>query len=197
MFQKLIKGLLIMMFFLTPFVLLRSFLFGVTTDINKIINPKKSIYDYSAKLINGKTLKLEEFIGKKILLVNVASNCGYTYQYEGLQKLHEKYGEKVYIIGFPSNNFAFQEPGSNAEIKEFCKSNFGITFTMFSKIDVIGKNQHPIYEWLTNPELNGWNKQGPTWNFCKYLIDKEGKLIKYYNSNIKPMSEELINDIIS
>ena len=195
--KKIIKGLFVMVFFLTPFILLRSFLFGVTSDVNKLISPNKSIYDISAKLLNGKKVKLEEFIGKKLLLVNVASNCGYTYQYEQLQKLHENYGDKVYVVAFPSNDFGFQEPGSDNEIKEFCETNYGITFTMFSKIKVIGKNKHPIYEWLSNPKLNGWNKQGPTWNFCKYLIDKEGKLVRFYNSNIKPMSDEIINDINS
>jgi glutathione peroxidase len=125
--------------------------------------------------------------------VNTASRCGYTPQYEDLQKLHELYSEDLTILGFPSNNFMGQEPGTNEEIVAFCKKNYGVTFQMFSKIDVKGKQQHPVYQWLSTKELNGWNDKSPSWNFCKYLIDEEGNLVKFLKSGHDPLSEEIID----
>ena len=145
-----------------------------------------SFYDYNALDINGNNVNMKRYKGKKILIVNVASKCGFTPQYEGLQKLHEIYGDSLAILGFPSNDFLWQEPGTNTDIKLFCKLNYGVNFPMFSKVHVKGKKQHPIYNWLSNSKLNGWNDDAPSWNFCKYLIDKEGKLTEFYRSSIKP-----------
>jgi len=158
----------------------------------------KSIYDFTLKSLDGsRDISLSEYKGKKMLLVNVASKCGYTPQYDDLQKLHEKYGEKLVILGFPANNFGGQEPGTHEEIAEFCKLNYGVTFQMFEKISVRGKNKHPLYEWLSNKEANGWNSATPSWNFNKYLIDEQGKLIKFFGSGVKPFDDELIQAIES
>ena len=128
---------------------------------------------------------------KKILIVNVASKCGYTYQYEGLQKLQDIYQDKVIVLGFPANDFFNQESGSNEEIEEFCETNYGITFPMFEKTTTKGKKQSPIYQWLTNKDFNGWNAQRPTWNFCKYLVNEDGELVGFFDSKVKPLSEEI------
>ena len=143
-------------------------------------------YEHNAKTIDGQITSMEEYRGKKILIVNVASKCGFTPQYEGLQRLHENYGESLAVLGFPSNDFFWQEPGTNSEIQIFCKLNYGVTFQMFEKIHVKGKNQHPIYKWLSDSSLNGWNEKIPSWNFCKYLIDEKGKLLEYYNMRTAP-----------
>ena len=184
------------MFFTTPVLLLKSMLIKESIESKENMKPEKSIYDYKARLINGKEISLKDFKGKKLLFVNVASKCGYTPQYKGLQKLHEDFSEKVAILAFPANNFGAQEPGSNKEIEDFCSLNYGATFSMFAKISVKGKGKHPIYDWLTDSRLNGWNDQEPTWNFCKYLVNEEGQLLKFYKSGVKPLSDQLISDII-
>ena len=139
---------------------------------------------------------MESYKGKKILIVNVASKCGYTPQYEGLQKLYMQYKDKVEILGFPSNDFLWQEPGKNSDIKSFCTTKYGVTFPMFEKVKVKkGKNQDPLYTWLSHLELNGINNQAPSWNFCKYLINEKGELENFYSSSIKPLSEEILNFI--
>ena len=145
-----------------------------------------SFYDIKAKTIDGQTIRMEKYKKKTILIVNVASKCGYTSQYKGLQELQEQYGQNLAVLGFPSNDFFWQEPGSNSEIEKFCKLNYGVTFQMFQKIHVNGKNKHPLYEWLTNSKLNGWNDVSPSWNFCKYLIDEKGQLLEYYNMKTEP-----------
>ena len=155
-----------------------------------------SVYDFTMTAIDGQEIELSKYKGKKILIVNTASECGYTPQYEGLQKLHETHGEEVAILGFPANNFGGQEPGSDEEIQKFCKVNYGVTFQMFSKISVKGEDMHPLYQWLSDKSKNGWNEDAPGWNFCKYLIDEDGKLVKFYGSGIEPMSEEIVNAII-
>lgn len=154
-----------------------------------------SFYEFTLKDIEGKTIDFSQFRGKKVLLVNVASKCGYTPQYEGLQELHEKYGDKVVVLGFPANNFGGQEPGSNEEIATFCESNYGISFPVFEKISVKGLDKHPLYRWLSDSKLNGWNNEEPSWNFCKYLVDEEGKLMKFFPSSTQPMADELIKAI--
>ncbi len=154
-----------------------------------------TIYDFQIEAIDESTIDFSQFKGKKLMIVNTASKCGFTPQYKDLQLLHERYGDKLVILGFPSNNFMGQEPGSNIEIAEFCRANYGVTFQVFSKIDVKGKNQHPLYQWLSNKELNGWNDKAPSWNFCKYLIDENGKLVKFYKSGTKPMDQEIIDFI--
>jgi glutathione peroxidase len=143
--------------------------------------------------IDGNEVDYSQFKGKKVLIVNTASECGYTPQYEELQKLYETYKDKLVILGFPANNFGSQEPGSNEEIKEFCKSKYNVTFPMFEKISVLGDDMTPIYKWLTGKDLNGWNEQVPKWNFNKYLLDEEGNLVKYYSSAVKPMSDDIVS----
>ncbi len=153
---------------------------------------EKSIYDFKMKDINGVEVDFSQFKGKKLLIVNVASKCGYTRQYEDLQKLHEEHGDQVTIIGFPANNFGGQEPGTNEEIKEFCSSKFGVTFQMMDKVSVKGADKHPLYRWLSDKDMNGWNEKEPTWNFCKYLIDEKGELVKFFASSVKPMDKEIL-----
>ena len=157
----------------------------------KNIAPKKSFYELEAISIDGKKISFNQYKNKKILIVNVASKCGYTYQYEGLQKLQDIYQDKVIVLGFPANDFFNQESGSNEEIEEFCETNYGITFPMFEKTTTKGKKQSPIYQWLTNKDFNGWNAQRPTWNFCKYLVNEEGELVGFFDSKVKPLSEEI------
>jgi len=155
------------------------------------IAPKKSFYELEAISLDGKKISFDQYKNKKILIVNVASKCGYTYQYEGLQKLQDIYQDKVIVLGFPANDFFNQESGSNEEIEEFCEINYGITFPMFEKTTTKGKKQSPIYQWLTNKDFNGWNAQRPTWNFCKYLVNEQGKLVGFFDSKVKPLSEEI------
>ncbi len=154
-----------------------------------------SIYDFTLNDINGERIDFSVFRGKKLLIVNTASECGYTPQYAGLQKLHEQYGDKIVVLGFPSNDFGQQEPGSNLEIKAFCTENYGVTFRMFEKIKVMGDDKHELYKWLSSKELNGWNDREPSWNFCKYLINENGELMKFYGSATEPLSEELLKEI--
>ena len=145
------------------------------------------------KSIDGAEYDYTMLKGKKVLIVNTASECGYTPQYEDLEKLYQAYKDKLVILGFPANNFGGQEPGSNEEIKEFCKSKYSVTFPMFEKISVAGDDMAQIYKWLTSKDLNGWNDQQPKWNFNKYLLDEEGNLVKYYSSAVKPMSDEIVS----
>ncbi|MBN1387330.1 MAG: glutathione peroxidase, partial [Bacteroidales bacterium] len=134
-----------------------------------------SIYDFTVKTLEGEDFSFSELKGKKVMIVNTASKCGLTPQYEELQELWEHYGgDDFLIIGFPANNFMNQEPGSNEEIKEFCTRNYGVTFPMMSKISVKGKDMHPVYQWLTSRELNGYEDSEVQWNFQKYLIDENG-----------------------
>lgn len=155
----------------------------------------KSFFEFKAIGIEGDTIDFKKYKGKKVLVVNTASRCGYTNQYEDLQKLHELYGDKVVILGFPSNDFGSQEPGNEKQIGEFCKKNFGITFQLFEKSVVRGSGKSEIYSWLSDAKQNGWNSQEPTWNFCKYLINEEGQLIKFYSSSVNPMGQQILSDI--
>lgn len=155
-----------------------------------------SIYDYNIQIkdIDGNKIDFNKFKGKKLLLVNVASKCGFTPQYEDLQKLNEKYKEKLTIVGLPCNQFKDQEPGTNAEIKNFCSLNYGVTFLITEKIDVKGENQHPIYQWLTNKSKNGLKDSSVKWNFQKYLLDENGRLIDFYYSITKPLSDSIVKN---
>ena len=155
------------------------------------IAPKKSFYELEAISLDGKKISFDQYKNKKILIVNVASKCGYTYQYEGLQKLQDIHQDKIIVLGFPANDFFNQESGSNEEIEEFCEINFGITFRMFEKTTTKGRKQSPVYQWLTNKDFNGWNTQRPTWNFCKYLVNEQGELVGFFDSKVKPLSEEI------
>lgn len=152
----------------------------------------KTFYDLSIKSLDGKqTINFSQFKGKKVLCVNTASECGYTPQYEGLQKLQEKFKDKLVVIGFPCNQFGGQEPGNNEEIATFCKKNYGVTFTLTEKIDVKGKNQHPVYQWLCQKTNNGVGDYEVKWNFNKFLINEKGELVNYFPSSVKPQSAEL------
>ena len=174
-------------------LLLSGFSYKKMTKNTNNITVSSNFYDLKAVSIDGQEISFEKFRGKKVLIVNVASKCGYTYQYEGLQKLHELYGDKVAVLGFPANDFLFQESGSNEEIAEFCENSFGVTFQMFEKITTKGRKQSPVYHWLSNKELNGWNNQKPSWNFCKYIIDEDGKLVAFFDSKVKPLSKEIVS----
>jgi len=152
-----------------------------------------SIYDYSFVDIEGNEVSLSDFKGKKLLIVNVASKCGYTPQYAELQELHEKHGDKVAIIGFPCDQFGGQEPGSEEDIQSFCQKNYGVEFLMTSKIEVKGSDQHPIYTWLTSKEANGVEDSKVMWNFQKYLIDENGNYVEHFKSGVSPMDEEIVS----
>ena len=153
----------------------------------------QTIYDYKAATIEGDTLDFSTLKGKKILIVNTASKCGLTPQYEELEKLNKKYKDQnLVIIGFPANNFMSQEPGTNNEIAEFCSKNYGVSFQMMAKISVNGDDISPIYEFLTQKEKNGVEDSKVKWNFHKYLIDENGKLVKNISPNKSPMCEEII-----
>ncbi len=171
-------------------VLMILALFGFNTN-NPEQKAAKSIYDYSIESIDGEMINLKDFKGKKILFVNVASKCGFTPQYKDLEKLFEKYQDKLVVIGFPCNQFKNQEPGTLKEIKTFCSNNYGVTFPMTVKVDVKGENQHPIYQWLTKKELNGVKNSSVKWNFQKYLIDENGNYIDFFYSLTKPLSKKI------
>jgi len=148
----------------------------------------RSIYDFKVEALDGGVIDFSAFRGKKILIVNTASKCGFTPQYEGLEKLHEQYKDRLVIVGFPANNFFSQEPGSNRDIGEFCKKNYGVTFPMAAKVSVKGKNIAPIYQWLCNKEENGVMDAKVTWNFNKFLLDEQGRIIAKFNSKTTPLS---------
>jgi glutathione peroxidase len=164
-------------------------------DLTKDSSTRPSFYSYKAVTIEGDTIGFSKYKGKKVLIVNTASKCGYTPQYDELEKLHKQYGSKVVVLGFPCNQFGGQEPGNNKEIKEFCRLNYGVTFQMFDKVNVKGKDKHPLYDWLTDKEKNGWNSEAPGWNFCKYLINEKGELIKFFGSGVTPLSKEIVSAI--
>ncbi len=157
------------------------------------IKPKTSVYDIPFELNNGEIETLAAFKNKKILIVNTASSCGYTNQYEGLERLFEEHADKLELIGFPSNNFKEQEKGNDEEIAQFCKINYGVTFPLAKKSVVIkNADQNKIFEWLSNKEENGWLNEAPTWNFCKYLINEEGMLTHFFEAAIEPLGAEII-----
>jgi glutathione peroxidase len=151
-----------------------------------------SVYDFKVPALDGGTIDLSSFKGKKLLIVNTASKCGFTPQYADLEKLYETYKDKLVIVGFPANNFGSQEPGTNSEIKEFCKKNFGVTFPMAAKVDVVGDNISPLFKYLT-AQANAIGVESPVikWNFTKFLLDENGKLIAVFPSKVTPMSEEI------
>jgi glutathione peroxidase len=157
-------------------------------------NSMNHFYDFTVKDIMGNEVKLETFKGKVILVVNVASKCGFTPQYEGLQKIYEKYRNQGFVIlGFPANNFMGQEPGTNQEIKQFCSLNYGVTFPLFAKISVRGKDIHPLYAFLTGKETNPRCAGRITWNFNKFLLNRKGECINRFPSKVKPEDPALID----
>jgi glutathione peroxidase len=156
------------------------------------IRPVESFYDLSVKLNNGQQLQFEELKGKKVLLVNTASDCGFTAQYDDLEKLYEQDNDKLTIIGFPANDFRKQEKGTDEEIARFCKENFNVTFLLAAKNSVVkGPAQQQVFKWLTDKNKNGWNSKQPSWNFSKYLVNEQGVLLNYFDPAVSPLSEEV------
>lgn len=150
-----------------------------------------SIHQFKVPSIDGETIDFSAYKGKKILVVNTASKCGFTHQYEGLEKLYEQYKGKLVIIGFPANNFGGQEPGTNAEIKEFCTGKFNVTFPMAAKVSVKGSDIDPLFKWLTTKSENGVTDSEIGWNFNKFLLDENGTLLQHFDSKVEPTSEEI------
>lgn len=158
------------------------------------VNAQTGFYNLKAKDIDGQEFDFSALKGKKVMIVNTASKCGFTPQYEQLQELYEKHGDKDFVVlGFPANNFMGQEPGTLEEIKEFCSVKFGVTFPMMEKISVKGKDIHPVYQWLTEKEKNGVEDSKVKWNFQKYLINEKGELEKVYYSRTSPTDPQIIN----
>ena len=186
-------------------VALGAILLACTIEANKNVNtvtPEtktddtvKSIYDFKVEGLEGGTIDFSTFKGKKILIVNTASKCGLTPQYEELQKLYDTYKDKLVIVGFPANNFGAQEPGTNADIKEFCKKNYGVTFPMAAKVSVKGDDMAPIYKWLCNKTENGVLDADIKWNFGKFLLDEKGNLLHYFPSKVTPMSDDITSKL--
>jgi glutathione peroxidase len=174
----------------------------VTGKKTKVITNDKStahtqsLYDLSVGLNNGQSIKLDSLKGKKILIVNTASDCGYTNQYKDLEDLYVRFKDKLVVIGFPANDFKEQEKGTDEQIAEFCKLNYGVSFPLAKKSTVIpGPQQNDVFKWLTDKTKNGWNEQSPSWNFSKYLVDEKGELVKYFDPGVSPLSNEVINAI--
>lgn len=171
------------------FVLLTCF--SILHQVKAQYKTTMSIYDININALDGSPIDLKTFQGKYILFVNVASECGFTNQYEGLQKLFDTYKDDLMVIGVPCNQFGQQEPGNSEQIKSFCQKNYGVTFLMTEKINVKGKDKHPLYKWLTNKDLNGKNNTSVKWNFQKYVIGRNGEYIDYFYSMTKPMSSKI------
>ncbi len=156
-------------------------------------NPKMEKHilpDLTVQSLDGKPVQLSQYRGKKIIILNVASKCGYTPQYADWETFFKAHQDKVAVLGFPCNDFAGQEPGSADQIAEFCQKNYGVSFPMFEKVHVKGAEQAPLYHWLSDPAQNGWNSDVPSWNFCKYVINENGELTNFFGSGVKPDSPE-------
>jgi glutathione peroxidase len=154
-----------------------------------------NLYDIKINSLQGKAIDLSAYKNKSLLFVNVASKCGFTPQYKDLEELHKTYKDDLVVIGVPCNQFGKQEPGNSDEIEEFCQVNYGVSFLITEKIDVKGADQHPLYTWLTDKSLNGKKSSSVKWNFQKYMVGKEGKLIDYYFSLTKPLSSKITKNI--
>jgi glutathione peroxidase len=169
---------------------------NATTLSNDKIQPPVSFYSLKDTLNNGNTFDFSSLRGKKLLLVNTASDCGYTNQYDALQKLFVEHADKLIVIGFPANDFKQQEKGTDKEIAEFCRLNYRVTFPLMKKSIVKKRDgQNPVFQWLTDSTKNGWNNKPPSWNFCKYLVNENGVLTNYFGSAISPTSKEVIDAI--
>ena len=155
---------------------------------------ESSLHGIPLTLIDGTSTTFGQFAGKTVLVVNVASKCGFTPQYKELEELSKKYGNKVTVLGFPSNSFN-QELASNAEVATFCEKNYGVTFPLFETVAVKGADATPLYKYLSDKSKNGAVSDAPSWNFCKYLVDEKGHVVKFYPSKVKPLSDELVADI--
>ncbi|MFY8127630.1 MAG: glutathione peroxidase [Chitinophagaceae bacterium] len=184
---------------LYPAILFFSKLTGSKSSIKKNdskMQPSTSFYTLNDTLNNGTIFNFDSLKGKKVLIVNTASNCGYTNQYEALQTLHQQYGNKLVVIGFPSNDFKEQEKGNDDEIASFCKINYGVTFLLMKKSGVLkNSQQNKVFQWLTSIEQNGWNDAPPTWNFNKYLINEQGILTHVFEPGISPLDTEVVESI--
>lgn len=181
--------------FLYPFIrkVAKSGKNGTVLKNENRIAPTASFYEQKVTLSNGNLIDLAAYAGKKVLIVNTASNCGYTGQYEELQQLHEKLGDKLAIIAFPANDFAEQEKSNDSEISQFCQVNYGVTFPIAKKGVVLKKEgQLPIFKWLTDSKANGWNNHQPDWNFGKYMIDEKGILTNYFGPSISPLEDDFL-----
>lgn len=160
-------------------------------------NPPVSFYALKAKTISGQDFDFATLKGKKVLIVNTASDCGYTGQYDELQQLYDAHKDKINVIGFPANDFKDQEKGSDEEIEKFCKLNYGVSFPLMKKGTVIkNQQQQEVFQWLTDPEKNGWNDQQPVWNFSKYLVDENGRLVHYFAPAVSPLDKEIVTAIV-
>ena len=171
-------------------VLSMAFSKNMVKPKNNVVAPD-SFYDLNITDINGESIHLSKFKGKKVMIVNVASRCGYTSQYRGLQELYKNHQEELEIIAIPCNDFGSQESGSNSDIKNFCESRFGVSFTMGSKQNIKSSPISPIYKWLSDPKHNGWNSSLPSWNFCKYIINEEGQLTHFLRSSFRPNGKDM------
>jgi glutathione peroxidase len=182
-----------------PLIMLPGKLFGSAKAIQKNTAnklPLTSFYDLELELNNGTKIRMDQFKGKKILLANTASDCGYTGQYEALEQLHKQYGSKLVVIGFPANDFKDQEKKDDAAIAEFCKVNYGVSFLLAKKSSVIkGTDQNPLFAWLSHAEQNGWCNQQPVWNFSKYLVNETGVLTHFFAQTVSPLDAAVIDQI--
>jgi glutathione peroxidase len=182
-----------------PIVMAAGKLVGMKYGIEKnntIRRPRESFYLLTGLTIDGKLMNFSMLQGKKVLLVNTASDCGYTGQYDDLEKLHQQFGKTLVVIGFPANDFKEQEKGNDEDIATFCRRNYGVTFTLMKKSIVIkGEHQNDVYKWLTSADKNGWNDKAPEWNFAKYLVNEDGVLTHYFSPAVSPMSEEILRNL--
>ena len=170
---------------------------GDSIPSERTVTPLISFYSLKSTAINGKEFDFSQLKGKKVLLVNTASDCGYTGQYDELENLYDKHKDKLIIIGFPANDFKEQEKGTDEEIAQFCKNNFSISFPLMKKSIVVKhREQNEVFKWLTEATQNGWNDQQPVWNFSKYLVNEEGKLINYFAPAVSPLDSSVINAIV-
>ena len=190
-------------FLKTVLIMITSLISGIFADKSEMasrpenaLTPPQSLYDFKVKsLVGDETIDLSKYKGKKVVILNVASKCGYTKQYADWEKFNKEHGEKVVVLGFPSNNFGGQEPGTSEEIATFCKSTYGVSFPMFEKVEVKGDAKAPIYKWLTTKDLNGWNDKEPTWNFCKYVVNEKGELTNFFASKVLPTDPEFLTAV--
>lgn len=169
---------------------------NITSLSNEKKMPVLPFYSLKGVLNNGDTFDFAGLKGKKVMLVNTASDCGYTNQYEALQKLSEQYRDRLVVLGFPANDFKEQEKGSDETIAEFCRLNYGVSFPLMKKSVVVkGEGQNPVYRWLTDSSQNGWNNKPPAWNFTKYIVDEKGVLTHYFGPSVSPLQPEVIKAI--
>ena len=185
------------------FIMITSLITGIFADKSDMAKKpadalivKQTLYDFKVKsLVGAETVDLSKYKGKKVVILNVASKCGFTKQYADWEKFNKDHGDKVVVLGFPANNFGGQEPGTSEEIATFCSKTYGVSFPMFEKVSVLGDDQAPIYKWLTTKELNGWNDKVPTWNFCKYVVNEKGELTNFFASKILPTDPEFLKAV--